>query len=371
MVGGRQAWCPRCDEVRRARPGSACTICSARMVRLPHLPGAAPWLAGRSALLQQARSLLPALHAVAVGVVVLALLAGGFVAGRSSSPASEAPAAPVTTSPPSLTLPGGRVLTGRVRDFDWQAVHGRVSLMLRTIFVSGQTSSITFEATGLDRGWSVEAVGDLHLLDGEGRELALSRLAQDLPVFRARPPAGGLAAITVSLDRHVDPNAVARVRVGRLMLAQQLAEHLGGTLVDADLKRRVEAQSQPGRQDTVSPASCPSCRVEVHCDACQTIRMAGAAYRHGRVTLLLAPAGRVGEASLAHADIGVSGGLGEVGALSTTLEGGDTVVAFDGRDLAEATLRGQARMRFEVTAILSQMRIVQGPWQLDQQSGSP
>jgi hypothetical protein len=369
MVGGRQAWCPRCDEVRRARPGSACTTCSARLVRLPQLSGAAPWLAGRAALLQEARSLLPALRAVAAGAVVLALLAGAFVAGRSSSPASAAPAAPVTTSPPSLTMPGGRVLPGRVRDFGWHAVHGRVSLLLRTLFVSGQTSSITFEAVGLDRGWSVEAVGDLHILDGQGQELGVRKLAQDLPVFRSRAPADGITVITLSLQRHVDPDAVAQVRVGRLVLAQQPEEHLRGTLVDADLKRSVD-RSQPGRPDAASPASCPSCRVELRCDACQTIRAAGAAYRHGQVTLLLTPAGRVGEQSLGHADIVVSGASGQIGSLDTTIEGGDTVVTFDGRELAATTDRGQARMAFEVTAILNQMRIVQGPWQLDQRSGS-
>ena len=27
MSGGRQAWCPRCDDVRGARPGSACPVC--------------------------------------------------------------------------------------------------------------------------------------------------------------------------------------------------------------------------------------------------------------------------------------------------------------------------------------------------------
>ena len=32
MGGGRQAWCPRCDEVREARPGTSCVACGRELL---------------------------------------------------------------------------------------------------------------------------------------------------------------------------------------------------------------------------------------------------------------------------------------------------------------------------------------------------
>ncbi len=363
----RQAWCPRCDEVRHARAGAPCPRCSARLVGLPRGSGPAHWLASWEALLQRVRSLLPALRAVAVGVVVLMLVAGAFVAGRSSSPASAASAAPATTVPPTLTLPGGRVLVGPQRYFGWQETRGETTLTLRAMFTAAESTSATFEVTGLDGGWTVEGMEDLRVLDGQGRRLALTRFAQDMRGFRSR--GDGDSVITVSLQSRVDPNAVASVSIGRLILGQQLEESLAGTLVDADLKRRVD-QSEPGRASAAGPASCPSCRLQVRCGVCQTVRVAGTAYRHDHVTMLLASTSRVPGESLANADIIVSGASGQIGSLDTTLEGGDTVITFDGRDLAGITERGQPRMPFSVTATFNRVRFLPGPWQLDQRSGS-
>jgi hypothetical protein len=310
--------------------------------------------------------LLPALRVVAAGVVLLALLAGAFVAGRSSGPAGAAPAG---TTPSTLTLPGGRQLPGSGREFGWRALHGEVSLLLRAMVTAGESTSVTFEALGLDPGWRLEAVGDLRVLDDQGREVALTRVDQDLPAFRARRPARGLSVVTVVLQRRIDPTSVARVSVGRLVLVQQLDERLAGTLVDRDLKRRVDdQQGRPG--PATGPASCPSCQLQVRCDACQTVRVAGTAYRHGQVTLLLASTARVPGESLGGADVLVSVPGGQIGSVHTTFDGGDAVVTFDGQDLAATTATGQARMAFTVTATLSHTRVVQGPWQIDQRSGS-
>ena len=41
MGGGRQAWCPRCDEVREARPGTSCAACGRELLAVP---AGAPWL---------------------------------------------------------------------------------------------------------------------------------------------------------------------------------------------------------------------------------------------------------------------------------------------------------------------------------------
>jgi hypothetical protein len=370
VVGRRPAWCPRCDELRQGRAGSACPVCSARLVGLPRVATAVSWQAGRDALLRRVRSRLPVLRAVAAAVALLALLVGGFVAGRAAAPARAAPAAPATTTPPSLTLPGGRALSGSFRDFGWRAVHGRVSLTLRSIFATRDTTNLVFEAAGLESGWSLETVGDLHLLNGQGRELAAGRLGEDLPVFRAREAGPGLASVAVALQGRVDPGAVARVTVGRLVLGQRFEDHLTGTLVDAQLKRLID-QAQGGRPNL--PAACQSCRLRVRCLDCQGVRVAGTAYRRGQVTLLLGAAGADAGGDLpGHTEIVVSGsgGPGQINALNTTLESGDTMVTFDARQLAEISERGQATMSFTVTATRDLMRTEQGPWQIDRQSGA-
>jgi hypothetical protein len=371
VIGRRPAWCPRCDEVRQARPGSVCPTCSARLVALPRGSGQAALLARRDALLAQARSWLPALRVAGVAAVLLGLLAGAFVAGRSSSPASAAPAAPPTTAATLLTTPGGRTLSGSVRDFGWRADHGQVSLLLRRVFATGDTSSVTFEATGLQPGWMVEAVRGLRILDARGRELGLSSIAQDLPAFRSREPAAGVSVVTVSLQQRVDPDAVARVSVDQLILGQQSEERLLGTLTDPDLKRRTDATQPPQETATTGPATCPSCSLQVRCAECQTIRLAGATYRRGQVALLLTPAGRAASGeSVVQADVLVASSSGQIGSLLTGTSSGGTIVSFDGNDLAAATQRGQSRMSFSVTAQINRMRTVAGPWEIDQGSGS-
>jgi hypothetical protein len=370
VIGRRPAWCPRCDEVRQARPGSACPTCSARLVTLPRGSSQAALLARRDALLRQARSWLPAVRVVGVAAVLLGLLAGAFVAGRNSSPASAAPAAPPTTAT-LLTTPSGRTLSGVVREFGWRADRGGVSLMLRRVAATGDTSSVTFEATGLQPGWTVEAVSGLRLLDAQGRELGPSSTTLDLPNFRSREPAPGVSAVTVSLQRRVDPNAVARVSVSGLMVGQQSEDRLLGTLTDPDLKRRTDASQSTQEGATAAPATCPSCRLQVRCAKCQTIRLAGTTYRHGQAALLLAPAARAASGeTVVQADVAVSSSSGQIGSLFTGTPSGGTVVSFDGRDLAAATQRGQSRMAFTVSAQINRMRTVTGPWEIDQRSGS-
>ncbi|MFL6218609.1 MAG: hypothetical protein ACJ742_08680, partial [Actinomycetes bacterium] len=69
MAGGRQAWCPRCDEVRAARPGTACPVCGRRLLTMPPArPGRPPpGPAARAA--RRRRALAP--RARAVGVALL------------------------------------------------------------------------------------------------------------------------------------------------------------------------------------------------------------------------------------------------------------------------------------------------------------
>jgi hypothetical protein len=333
---------------------------------LPQLAGPTPWRGGLATLLPQARSLLPALRAAAAGMVLLALLAGAFAAGRSSGPASATPAAPAATAS-TLTLPGGRQLQGNARDFGWRATRGKVTLVLRAMFTAGDTTSITFEALGLDSGWTLGNLESVRVLDDQGKEVALSGIEQELPVFHSREAGPGISLVTVMLQRRIDPSSVVRVSVGRLVLGQELDEGLSGTLVDKDLKRRVDQQQGQPRPLT-SAASCPSCQLQVRCDSCQTIRVGGATYRHGQVTLLLTPR-RPTNGSLEDGVIAVSGESGQIGSLRSTLQSGETVVTFAAQDLAAITGTGQTKMAFMVMASLTRERTVQGPWEIDQRSG--
>jgi hypothetical protein len=336
---------------------------------LPQLAGPTPWRGGLPPLFQQARSLLPVLRAAAAGMVLLALLAGAFVAGRSSGPASAAPAAPAATAS-TLTLPGGRQLSGSAREFDWRVLRGKVTLVLRAMFTAGDTTSISFEAFGLDPGWTLGNLEDVRIFDEQGQEVAVSGIDQELPVFRSREAGPGISLATVVLQRRIDPSSVVRVSVGRLVLGQQFDETLSGTLLDKDLKHRVDQQQEQGGPVTADvSASCPSCQLRVRCESCQTIRVGGATYRHGRVTLLLTPR-RPTNGSVADGVITVSGQSGQIGSLHNTLESGETVVTFGGVDLAAISETGHTNMPFMVMASLTREQRVQGPWEIDQRSGS-
>ncbi len=369
MVWQRQAWCPRCDEVRRARPGSACPACSARMVALPPTARGSARRSGRAALVQRLRSLLPAARAVAAGAVVIALVAGAFVAGRSSRPASAA-AAPATTSGGSAVgaLPGGGFVAGVSRNLGWSALHGELRLTLRRITATGSATRIVFEVSGLERDWTLAGVRGLHLQDARGQELATRRLARPFPVVDTSDLGGGTVEGTLEVDRRIDPNAVAAVTVDQVVAFQGSSEQLDGTLVDADLKRLVD---QNPESQVEGPDTCPSCRLQVRCRECQAIRLAGSTYQHGQVVLVLSQVGQFNEdETLADADIQISsGGSGQIGSFETSAPGGDAVIQFPARDLAAVTESGNPRMPFTVLARVNQGRAVNGPWRVDQRSG--
>src|SRR4029453_7814261 len=109
----RQAWCPRCDEVRAARPGADCPVCGPRLLGVPAgRPGQPPARGpppapgpprpgGANRLLGGLRALAPAATAVGVALLVLAVVASAFAAGRLTRTTPAAPAAAPTT-----TLPG-------------------------------------------------------------------------------------------------------------------------------------------------------------------------------------------------------------------------------------------------------------------------
>ncbi len=371
MVGQRrQAWCPRCDEVRGARPGSRCPACSASMLPLPQASRPASWRGGRDVLVQRVRALLSAARVVVVAAVALALVAGAFVAGRSSRPAGSAAAgAPTTTQAAGQPLPGGGLSTDVSRVYGWSVLHGAVTLTLNRITASAGATRIVFEVSGLERDWAFGGVLGLRLTDSSGRQLAVGRPNEPLAARELANLGGGSVLGTVELTRRIDPNAVAGATVAQIIALRRSSENLRGTLVDAELKRLIDSSPQNVRN---RKGDCSACALEVRCVKCETVAVSGTAYRDGRVVLLLSQAGRQapGE-SLADADISVTTGGpgGQVGSFESTAEGGDTVVEFVAADLAATTPQGQERMPFEVAARVMRSQVVNGPWRLDQHGG--
>jgi hypothetical protein len=371
MVGQRrQAWCPRCDELRGARPGSPCPVCSASLLPLPGVSRAAAWRGGRDALAERLRSVLPAARAVALAAVALALVAGAFAAGRSSRPSSTASAAaPSTTQAGGRALPGGGFSTDVSRVFGWGALRGGVTLTLNRITATGTATRVTLEVSGLEREWTFGGVIGLRLTDSAGRQLAIGTPGDALPADEVQNLGGGSMTGTLTLGQRIDPNGVAGVTVAQVIELRRSSETLRGALVDAELKRQMDSSPQ---QALVRKGTCPGCSLELACLQCETVRVAGASYRDGRVVVLLSQTRRPASGeSLADADISVSTGGpgGQVGSFEDTAEGGDTVVEFAARDLAASTPRGQRRMPFEVVARLMRSDLVAGPWQIDQRGG--
>ena len=84
MGGGRQAWCPRCDEVRAARPGAACTVCGRQLLAVPPARPGQPLPGRGQRVARRLRAMAPAAAAAGVALLVLAVVASAFAAGRLS-----------------------------------------------------------------------------------------------------------------------------------------------------------------------------------------------------------------------------------------------------------------------------------------------
>jgi hypothetical protein len=372
LVGQRrQTWCPRCDELRGARPGSPCPVCSAPVVALGHASPAPSWRGRRELLLERLRAALPAARVVAGILTVLAVMAAAFVGGRSARPSSDAAAvAPATTASAGRLLPGGGLSTDVSRLFGWNVPHGQVTLTLNRITATAGTTRIIFEVSGLERDWTFGGVQGLRMADSAGRELVAGASGEQLTADELQDLGGGSRIGTIELSQRVDPNAVASVSVAQVLATRRSREELRGNLRDAELKRRMDSASAPNQFDR--PGACADCTLEVHCADCETARVAGSTYRDGRVVVLLSQAGRVppGE-SFANADILVTtDGPGEqIGSFESSTEGGSTVIFFDARDLASATPHGQERMAFDVSASVMRSEVLNGPWRIDQNGG--
>ena len=293
MGGGRQAWCPRCDEVRAARPGADCPVCGRQLLDLPPArPGQPPpgWgdrAAGRL------RALVPAAAAAGVALLVLAVVASAFVAGRLTRTTPSAPAAAATTGP-SFLDEGPE--TGR-RDFGWETRDSALTVELRRLTVGTGFSRLELHVDGVRRGQEVSGLEGLRIRDADGRDLLLGGRVARIATAASRPSPGGGIDTEVVLERPLDLQAVASVELRGLTVARGVQERLGGTLVDRELRH----QAADNFDDTpwlASRRDCPGCQLRVVCEDCTGVRVTGSAYRRGRVMIAVEALDRVERTAL-------------------------------------------------------------------------
>jgi hypothetical protein len=376
MAGRRQAWCPRCDELRAARPGTACPVCGlAGLLALPPQPGQ-PGASLRGRAASRLRALLPALRTGAVVALLLAVVAGAFVVGRltRSTPAT-------TATPPASTLPNfseDGPVTGR-RDFGWRASDHGVTVTLRAVTVGVGFTRLELNVAGLDYLPGISALDGLRVQDAGGDDLLPGGEIAHINTASSDGGSDGSVDTDVVLDRAIDPQALARVQVRGLTIADNVDERFGGVLVDPELQRNL---TEDGRFLRQQRPSCPGCKVRVDCGRCRTIRVAGTAYHRDQVLLWLAPAASTRRPDLNAAVRGVVvfSGDSDQGGLELTswideLDGdGGAVVAFDANELAIRTTdaqTGKGRMVFDLAVSVEAELPVRGRWVITQPGSSP
>src|SRR5512133_45080 len=369
MAGGRQAWCPRCDEVRAARPGAACPGCGRQLLRLPPArPGQPePGAADRAA--RRLRGLLPLAGAVGVALLVLAVVGSAFVAGRLTRTTPSAPAAAPTSTGADLLDDQGP--EGGRRDFGWQARAGGITVKLRSLTVGTGFSRLALHVDGVPRGREISALERLRIRDAAGKDL----LARDEPATIATAssqsnPSGGVDTVVV-LDRPLDLAAVASVELGGLTMARDVMEVLAGSLLDRELQRKAADTLDDGSW-LAERRSCPDCRLRVACQACHTLRVAGYDYRRGRVLIAVEALDRVERTALnpSRRRVVVTGGGGGA-ELTAWIDGtGGSAVISVGADVLAATRLGDPDdgrpMPFEVRVQAQAEQAIRGAWTIRQ-----
>jgi hypothetical protein len=285
MAGGRQAWCPRCDELRAARPGADCPVCGRRLLAVPAERPGQPRPGRADRLLRRLRALAPAATAAGVALLVLAVVASAFAAGRLTRTTPAAPAAAPTTTVPGFLDEGPE--TGR-RDFNWEARDAGINVELRSVTVGTAFTRLELHVDGVPRGREVSALDGLRVRDQRGRDLLADGVIAHIATAASRPGARGGIDTEVVLDRPIDQGAVAGVDLAGLTVAKQVTEELHASLRDPRLQHR-----QGDDLDWLQQRSdCPGCGLRVSCPDCRTIRVTGTAYRRGRVVIAVEAVGR-------------------------------------------------------------------------------
>jgi hypothetical protein len=363
----RQGWCPRCDEVRAARPGAACPACGrAGLLAVPAAQPGQPRASLGSRAGSRLRTLLPAARTGGVVVLVAAAVAGAFAAGRlTRETPSAAGAAPATTLPPFAE---SGLVTAR-RDLGWRADDRGVTVTVRRASAGVGFTRLQLNVAGVGRKL-VAALDGLRLQDADGNDLLPGGEVAHVNTASSDPGPAGSVDADVVLDRAIDPNALARVQLRGLTVAEDVIEHLAGVLVDPALQRNVTEDGGFLRRRP----NCQDCRVQVRCQDCSTVRVAGTAYRLDQVLLLLEPTGPPERSALNPSRRRVvafssDGGL----ELSSWIDGADgepgAVVAFSALELADAST-GKGRMAFEVEVAAEAEQPLRGHWDITQR-GAP
>jgi hypothetical protein len=378
MAGRREAWCPRCDELREARPGTACPVCGrAGLLALPPQPGQ-PGASLRGRASRRLRALLPAMRTGAVVALLLAAVAGAFAVGRltRSTPAT-------TATPPASTLPSfseDGPVTGR-RNFGWRANDNGITVTLHAVTVGVGFTRLELNVASPGRlpGLpGVSALRGLRVQDADGNDLLPGGEIANINTASSDGAGGGSVDADVVLDRPIDPQALARVQVRGLTIADRVKERLGGVLVDPELQRNLTEDGSFLREQR---PSCPGCEVRVDCGDCDTIRVAGTAYHRDQVLLWLEPVTSTGQPGRnATVQGAVVSSVGDRGGLELTswiddLDGaGGAVVAFDANGLANQTTdpdTGKGRMAFDLAVSVDAEVPVRGRWDITQRGSSP
>ena len=372
MAGGRQAWCPRCDEVRAARPGTACPVCGRRLLTVPPArPGQPePGLGDRAA--RRLRALLPLAGAVGVALLVLAVVGSAFVAGRLTRTTPSAPAAAPTSTVPGFSDDEGPE-TGR-RDFNWQATAGRITVKLRSLIVGTGFSRLELHVDGVPRGRDVSALQRLRIRDADGRDLLARGELATIATAASRPNPGGGVDTEVVLDRPLDLPAVASVELGGLTLGSDAVDVLEGSLLDRELQRKARGTLDDSSW-LIDRDSCPDCRLRVACQDCRTIRVLKSTYHRGRMLIAVEALGRVDQTALNLSERRVvATGEGGVAELPSWIDGtGGSAVISVGADILAATRvddpDDDRPMGFEVRVQAQAEQAIRGGWTM-RQAGS-
>jgi hypothetical protein len=284
MAGGRQAWCPRCDELRAARPGGSCPVCGRPLLAVPPARPGLPEPGPANRLWRRLRGLLPAAGAVGTALLVAAVVASAFAAGRQTGTTPAAGAAASTTPAPGDGRDAAR------RDFGWEAQDSGVTVRLRSISVGVGYSRLELRVLGVPRGREISVLQRLRVRDAAGNDLVPGGELTSVSTVASRPAPGGGIDAEVILHRALDQQAVAAVELGGLTVARHVEDRLQGSLVDPELRRRADS-SFDNATWLAERRSCPSCRLQIDCPSCRTIRIAGQDYRRGRVMVLLEAVG--------------------------------------------------------------------------------
>jgi hypothetical protein len=368
MGGGRQAWCPRCDEVRAGRAGTACPVCGRGLLAVPDARPGQPRPRPADRVARRLRALAPAAGAVGVALLVLAVVASAFAAGRLTRTTPSTPTAAPTTSTAAGFADEGPD-TGR-RDFNWEARASGLTVELRSVAVGTGFTRLELHVEGVPKGREVSALERLRVRDRAGKDLLAGGEVARIATAASRPAPGGSGVdAEVVLDRPIDQQAVASVELGGLTLGHDVAERLVASLVDPQLQRR-PIDSPQDQAWLLHRTSCPGCGLQVHCDQCRTVRITGSAYRRGRVVVALEAVGPVAHTALNASRRRVlvtgDGGLSE---LPAWIDGsGDTAAVTVGADVLAST-QDSGKMAFALTVQALAEQVVRGSWAIRQAGG--